>query len=393
MITFDEARARLALLARPLGVERVALEEACDRVLASPVIAPRASPAADLAAMDGIAVRDADAVQGARLAIVEEIFAGAPPVATIGPGQCARIFTGAAMPAGADRVVVQEIVRREGDIAILTEAPGPARHVRAAGCDFAAGSPVVEAGAPLTPGALVAAAAADRASVDVWRRPRLSILCTGDELAAPGDAAVAGAIPESVSFGVAGLARAWGAEIVDRRRVRDDLSALTAAALAMLASSDVIVVCGGASVGERDHSRGVFASLGLETVFAKVAIKPGKPVWLGTMGDRIVVGLPGNPSAAMVTARLFLAPLLAGLGWRTPDVAWAWTSLPLAGSAPACGDREAFMLARRRPTGVEPADRQDSAGQAALASADLLVRRRPGTPAQSAPTLVDVLAF
>jgi len=394
VIGFDEACARVALLAKPLGAERINLDEAAGRVLAAPVIAPRACPAAATAAMDGYAVRAPDAVDGARLVIVEDVFAGATPRAAIQPGQCARIFTGAAMPSGADRVVIQEIVRREGDTAILTEAPGAARHVRAAGSDFAAGDVLIEAGVTVTSGAMVAAAAADQASVQVWRRPRLSILCTGDELAAPGMAGrTAGAVPESVSYGVTALAAGWGADIVSRRRVRDDPAALSAAAEAALAEAEVIVVCGGASVGARDHSRGVFEGLGMETIFAKVAIKPGKPVWMGRIRDRIVVGLPGNPSAAMVTARLFLAPLLAGMTGRPPALAWAWTALPLAEALQAGGDREAFLLGHRCSMGVEPAGRQDSAGQGALARADLLVRRRPGTPSLGPRALVDVLAF
>ena len=394
MIGFDEACVSVTALARPLGVERVLLDEAAERVLAAPVIAPRASPARDTAAMDGYALRQEDAVADRRLAVVEEIFAGGRPRATIRPGECARIFTGAPMPDGADRVVVQEIVLREGDTAVLNETPGAARHVRAAGSDFAAGQVLIEAGRTVTSGAMVAAAAADQTTVEVWRRARLSILCTGDELAPPGLAALtAGAIPESVSYGVAALGRSWGAEVVSRRRLKDDPDDIAEAARAALAESDVVVVCGGASVGARDHSRGVFDRIGMETVFAKVAIRPGKPVWMGRLGNRIVVGLPGNPSAAMVTARLFLAPLLAGLTGRSAALAWAWTARPLAEAVEAAGDRETFLLGRESGAGVETVGRQDSAGQAALARADLLVRRRPGAPRLDPGALVDVLAF
>jgi len=396
MIGFDEACRRAAAIAKPLGVERVALGLACDRILAAPVVARRTAPEAAVSAMDGYAVRDADLGQGeTRLRIIGESFAGsAPGGEPLVAGACVHIFTGAPMPPGADRVVMQESVRRDGDAVLLAEPPSAARHVRAAGSDFALGEVLLDAGTRLTPQALVAAAAADLDTVEVYMRPRVSVLSTGDELAEPGAAdRRPGAIPESVSFGVAALARAWGAEVVGRQRFGDDLPSLPQAAGVALEEAQVVVVTGGASVGERDYSKAMFQALGLRFDFEKVAIKPGKPVWLGRVGERIVVGLPGNPSAAMVTARLFLAPLLAGRGGRRPEDALAWRTAPLAAPLEACGERECFHRARSALDGVRPVGNQDSSAQKDLAMADLLIRRRPEARALATGDLVEILDF
>jgi molybdopterin molybdotransferase len=298
MISFDEACALVAREAAPLGVEPVPLARAAGRICANPVIARSAAPAVATSAMDGYAVRDADLPGSPRLLeVVGEVFAGQAGFSgELAPGRCVRIFTGAPLPIGADRVVMQENVRREGARIELADALGPNRHVRGVGSDFAQGEHLVPRGARLTPQALVAAAAADQATIEVYQRPRLAILSTGDELVEPGAAAkIPGAIPDSVSVGVAALAEQWGAEVVEQRRVRDDLAMLRAAARSALGGADLVVVTGGASVGEKDFARAMFEPLGLELLFAKVAIKPGKPVWLGRVGRKFVVGLPGNP--------------------------------------------------------------------------------------------------
>lgn len=396
MIDFEEACRRVAAVATPVGTEATVLDMASDRILASPVIARRSAPAVEVSAMDGYAVRDADlGMVPTRLRIVGELFAGSTPTeAPLAVGGCVRIFTGAPMPPGADRVVMQEAGRRDGQTVLLAERPPQARHVRAAGSDFASGEVLLDAGTRLTPMALVAAAAADVETVQTYIRPRVAILCTGDELVAPGRAADApGTIPESVSFGVAAMIRAWGGEVVGRLRLPDDLPTLVRAAGVTLDDAHLVVVTGGASVGERDFSKTMFQTLGLRLEFEKVAIKPGKPVWLGCVGDRIVVGLPGNPSAAMVTARLFLAPLLAGMTGRQPDEALSWRTSPLLAPLAACGDRECFHRGRSGRDGVRPIGNQDSSAQKDLALADLLIRRRADARALSAGDLVEVLAF
>ncbi|WP_296599704.1 molybdopterin molybdotransferase MoeA [Phenylobacterium sp.] len=396
VIAFDEACRRVAAVAAPVGVERTSLEAAADRVLAAPVVARRSAPEVEVSAMDGYAVRDADlGLAPTRLRVAGEAFAGSPPLTTpLALGDCVRIFTGAPMPPGADRVVIQEDVRRDGQTVWLAESPPSARHVRAAGSDFASGEVLLEAGTRLGPLTLVAAAAADVETVETYIRPRVAVLSTGDELVAPGRAANRpGAIPESVSFGVAALARAWGGEVVGRRRLRDDLPSLIREAGVALDDAHVVVVTGGASVGERDFSKAMFQALGLRLDFEKVAIKPGKPVWLGRVGERAVIGLPGNPSAAMVTARLFLAPLLAGMTGRRPEEALAWRMAPLAAPLGACGDRECFHRGRSAHDGVRPLGNQDSSAQKDLATADLLIRRRAGARRLEANDLVEILSF
>lgn len=389
MIGFDEALALVADVAKPLGAETVPLAGAKGRLLAAPVVARVDSPPADVSAMDGYAVREAD-LPG-RLAVIGESFPGGEAGA-MAAGQCVRIFTGAPVPEGADRVVIQEVVRREGGTAIIDEAPGPARHIRKRGSDFAQGDVLLDAGRLLDARALVAAAGADLASLEVRRRPRLVILGTGDELVEPGTAhETPGAIPESVSLGVAALAEDWGGEIVARRLLKDDLPAMARAAAEALAAADLVVVTGGASVGEKDYAKAMFAPSGLDLVFAKVAIKPGKPVWLGRAGTKLVIGLPGNPTSAMVTARLLLAPLIAGLGGRDPGL--DWRRAPLAEAIGPCGDRETFLRAAWEGGAVRALANQDSGAQRTLAAADVLIRRRPGAPAAQAGDTVEILDF
>lgn len=393
MITFDEALALVIEVARPLGSETVPLAQAAGRVLAQPQRARSDAPLSAVSTMDGYAVREADVASGpTRLSIVGRSYPGKPFPGRIGEGECARVFTGAALPQGADRVVIQEEVRCEGDVAVLDGAAKGARYVRAGGSDFKAGETVVEAGARLTPLALVGAAAADVAEVEAYVRPRVAILTNGDELAAPGEASEReGAVPDSVSIGLCAFVGAWGGEAVQTFRVKDDAEALTGAAEAALEAADVVVIAGGASVGERDLAKAAFEPSGLELVFSKVAIRPGKPVWLGRAKGRLVLGLPGNPTSALVTARLFLAPLLAGLGGADAQQAVRWEEARLSADLEATGERETFYRARRLDGGVSVLPNQDSGAQKTLALTDVLIRRFVRAPAAKAGETVLVL--
>jgi molybdopterin molybdotransferase len=345
--------------------------------------------------MDGYALRDADLARlPARLQIVGDAFAGHGYDGPIAPGCCARIFTGAPVPEGADRVVIQEQARRDGGFVIFADAPGAVRHIRQRGSDFRAGEMLLCPGRQIDPRALVVAAAADCDRLEVWRQPRLALVSTGDELVDPGTArSRPGKIPESIAPGVAALARLWGAEPCSRRRLADDLPAMQEAAPDLLQEADLVIVTGGASVGERDFAKAMFEPTGLELIFSKVAIKPGKPVWLGRAGGRLVLGLPGNPTSALVTARLFLAPLLAGLTGREPGSALQWRKAALAAPLPASGDREGFVRATETPGGARPLENQDSGAQKSLRDADLLVRRAAGAPAIAAGEEVEVIDF
>ena len=395
MISFDEAVAIICSLRGGLGKETVGLGDAHHRVLAEPVIARVHSPPTDVSAMDGYAVRDHDVAQlPARLPVAGQSFAGAGYDTELAEGTTVRIFTGAPVPAGADRVIIQEIVNRDGNIAIFANAPGQARHIRPRSSDFAAGTPLIEPGTRLGYRHLVAAAGADLSDLTVWRRPRVIILGTGDELAEPGTSAdTPGTIPESVSFGVAALATDWGGQVLAKRRLRDDLPAMKVAATEAVTKGDLVVVTGGASVGERDFAKTMFEDVGLHLLFEKVAIKPGKPVWLGQAGSTYIMGLPGNPTSALVTARLLMAPLLAGLSGMDPESALAWITIPVTSPLPSCGDRETFVRARFEDKGVVPASNQDSSAQHTLAESDALIRRLPGGPEANAGDEVQALNF
>lgn len=395
MISFDQAVTIVSEAAQPLGRERVPISEAHRRVLAEAVIARVNSPPSDVSAMDGYAVREEDLRHlPARLNVIGESFAGAGFIGRTEPGSSVRIFTGAPVPTDADRVVVQEVVRREGDVAVIDDLPGPARHIRGLGSDFREGAVLVESGTRLGYRELVAAAGGDLAELTVWRRPTAVILGTGDELAEPGSAASRpGAIPESVSFGVAALAGDWGAAVKNRVHLPDDLNTMTKVAASSLEQADLVVVTGGASVGEKDFAKAMFEAHGLDLLFSKVAIKPGKPVWLGRAGEKLVMGLPGNPTSALVTARLLLAPLLAGLSGLDPQAALRWRKIPLLSPLPESGDRETFVRAREFQDGAEPATNQDSSAQKTLVEAGLLIRRRAGAMPAKAGDMMAVLDF
>ena len=393
MISFNQAIEIIRAAARLLGSETVAIERAAWRVLASPVIGAIDSPRADVSAMDGYAVRSADLTEfPARLTIVGESFPAAGWQETLEPGSCIRIFTGAPIPRGADRIVIQEQVQRENRVAIIEADPGPATWVRPRGRDFRAGDTILSAGRLLDPAALVAAAGADCAFLDVAMRPRLALLSNGDELVPPGRARHSAlAVPDSVSVGLGALADKWGATVSGCARVGDELAALTAAAREMAQAADVVIVTGGASVGERDLAKAMFEPLGLELLFSRLAIRPGKPAWFGRIGERLVLGLPGNPTSALVTARLLLAPLLSMMQDRPAEAALGWEPARLVSPLPACDARETFHRARLCAGAVSLLGFQESHAQKALADADVLVRQPANSLPMPAGEIVDVL--
>lgn len=389
LISLDQAWAIIADAVGPLPCEPISLSDAAGRMLAAPVTAAFDSPRSAVSTMDGYAVGDGDA---AELRLVGTSAAGARFDGAVGAGEAVRIFTGAALPDGASRVVMQENVTANGD-RITINATSAATFVRQRASDFAAGDEVVSAGSLLTPGALVAAAGAGASSVQVTRRPRVLTIATGDELvpvAAPLDPEH---IPDSLAPGLTALIAAMGAQMLGHQLIGDDLPALEVAAASAVSHCDLVVVTGGASVGARDHAKAMFAPLGMELLFSKVAIKPGKPVWLGRVGETLVMGLPGNPSSAMVTARLLLTPLVARLLGQHDPAPIDWLTLPLGAPLPATDDRETFIRATLGPAGLIPLANQDSGGQRALGQARWLIR----CPARQGPldsgTIVQALSF
>lgn len=392
MISYEEALALVINEAQPLGAEAVSLADAHRRILAAPVISCVSSPPADVSAMDGYAVRDADLAETHTFRLMGASYPGTGFAGTVGQGEAVRIFTGAPVPDGADRVLVQEIITRDGDDVHVTGSWSKARHIRVAGNDFKTGDMLLATGCPLNARSIVAAAGGDIARLNVWRRPTVAIIGTGDELVEPGSAAdTPGHIPDSLSFAIAAFAEEYGAVPVSRQRCGDDPDKMQAVAAQSVAQADVVVITGGASVGEKDFSKGAFAALGAEMIFSKVAIKPGKPVWLARVGDKLVLGLPGNPTSALVTARLFLAPLLAGLGGGDLASVTRWQSLIAGQDMSAGGDRETFVRGIMSDGKIWELGNQDSGAQHALAQAGVLIRRVIDAPAVAAGDTVEIM--
>ena len=394
MISYDEALARLIGAVQSLPGEAIGLDAAGGRTLAKRVVAAIDAPRADVSAMDGYAVRMTEARAGDWLNLVGEAAAGAPFGGDMSSGEAVRIFTGAYVPTGADCVVMQEYAEREGDRVRFREGFGPARHIRKRAGDFAKGATLLEVGQRLTPRAMVALAGADIAGIEVTRRAKVAVIATGDELEQPGSAHLSPhGLPESGSYGVGALAMSCGATLAERMRGRDDLDVLSGLARRALDIADCVVVIGGASVGDHDLARPMFAGIGLHEHFARIAIKPGKPVWFGMCGGKPVLGLPGNPTSAMVTARLFLVPLLAAMqGGNGADEVRFMPQI-LAADLPPNGSREAFVRARATEEGLLPADNQESGAQAPLASSDWLIRRPANYGPCSAGEVVRAIRF
>ena len=318
MLEIEEARRLVREAASPLPVEAVELSAALGRVLGEDVVAGEAVPAFDGSAMDGFAVRAQDVAGAgpaapARLAVVDESRAGSPAAAALGPGQAIAISTGAMLPAGADAVIRLEDTRCEdGAVEVLLAAPR-GQSVRRAGEDVRAGQTVLARGTPLGPAQLGVLATLGAAHARCARRPRVSLLVSGDELLAVGQPARAGAVRDANSLTIAALARGAGAEVAKADTVGDDAEETVAALARATAGVDVAVVCGGVSVGAHDHVRPSLQALGAHTIFWGLALRPGHPTWFGTLGPTLVFGLPGNPVSAMVTFVLLVAPALRAM--------------------------------------------------------------------------------
>jgi molybdopterin molybdotransferase len=317
LITIAEARDLVHRAVTPLGSETVAIDDALGRVLAEDVLATGDVPPFACSAMDGYAVIDGPA--GRTLTVVGESRAGTPSDHTLAGDEAIRISTGAALPPGATAVIPQEEITLEGD-AVQTQAPvSPGQHIRGPGEDIRDGTTVLSAGTPLGPVELGAAVAAGVGTVIVARRPRVSVLCTGDELRAPGEPLGPGEIHNSNAPMLTGVAAHAGAVVTPAERLPDDAAATRAGIGRALDTSDVVIITGGVSVGPHDHVKPALTALDVREVFWSVALQPGKPTWFGTLPDgTLVFGLPGNPVSAVVTFSLFVAPALARLQGAPP---------------------------------------------------------------------------
>lgn len=394
MATVDQA---LGLLAehgarRRPGTETAPLSRAQGRRLAEPVRARLSQPPAAVSAMDGYAVRHADAAAGTALKLIGESRAGSPYEGQIGALEAVRIFTGAVVPAGADHILIQEEAGRDGqNVTVLAVQPAPA-NIRRAGRDFSEGDVLIPAGQIITEGAISLAASGNAPQLVLACAPRIGVLATGDELIAPGETPAPGQVVNSIQPALLALLSRWGAVGVDlgvsRDREEEVIEHISAAC-------DVIVSIGGASVGDYDVVRSAFAARGFDPVFEKVAVKPGKPTWFSAGPAALALGLPGNPAAAMVTAHLFLRPLIMALTGGPADnspLARAHTHTAL----PASGAREEYLRAVLSigpdgRAGIRAADDQDSSLLSPFLTANALIRRPVHAPGASPGELVDFI--
>jgi molybdopterin molybdotransferase len=389
LLSLAEAQARALALARPLPRCDAPLLEAAGRWLVASVTARVDHPFADLSAMDGYAIQFDDLPGPWR--VVGDIPAGTLSARAIAGGEAMRIFTGAALPPGADTILIQEDASRDGSILRLT-GDGPARrgqYVRARGGGFRAGEIVLQGGAQLTPARIGLAALAGHATLPVRARPRIALLSTGDELAQPGAAPRAGQIRDANGPMLEAYVSRRTANIGTFRAIPDQPDALRAAIREAASASDILVLTGGASVGDHDLVRAALEAEGAAIDFWRVAMKPGKPVMAGRLGDTVVLGLPGNPVSAFVTAFLFVQPLIAALGGAADPLPKP-VRLPLAASVPANGARLEFLRATLEDGAVRPLAGQESHDLSVLAAADALILREPHAPPADAGTFADV---
>ncbi|MBB4064852.1 molybdopterin molybdotransferase MoeA [Gellertiella hungarica] len=387
LLSVATALSRLLEKASPLpGQEDVPLDAAVGRVLAADVAARLTQPPFDSSAMDGYALRAADiATVGAELSVIGESAAGHGFAGSVGPGETVRIFTGAPVPDGADTVMLQEDAEvLEGGRIRSTFVTPQGRHIRPKGQDFMLDEVVLEAGRAVDFATLLVAAGMNHATLPVWRKPIVAIIATGDELALPGSAPGPNQIIASSTYAVAALARQSGAEVIDLGIVPDSTEAIGAAvADARSRKADVLITLGGASVGDHDLVQSVLTGAGMQLDFWKIAMRPGKPLMVGSLDEMHVLGLPGNPVSSMVCALLFMEPLIRKLAHLPPARREA-TAITVA-ALPANDHRQDFVRARlyRETSGklsVESFGKQDSSLMKQFSQADCLIVRPPHAP-------------
>lgn len=387
MITVEHALDHLFALVQPLPTETIPLREANGRVLAADAVAQRDQPPFAASAMDGYAV--IDAAPGDILEVIGASAAGHGFDGAVGPGQAVRIFTGAPVPQNAQRVIIQEDVIAHGTQITLRDGLDTKTYIRPAGNDFAKGDRLT-APRRLGPNDIALLASMNVAQVQVTRRPRVALIATGDELVMPGDAPGPDQIIASNSFGLHAQLGALGADVRLLPIARDTPEALRSV-LDLAKGADLIVTIGGASVGDHDLVAPVTEAMGMQRAFYKVAMRPGKPLMAGRLGDAMMIGLPGNPVSAMVCGHVFVAPVvraMLGLGHSTSPRRRA----PLAAPIGPNGPREHYMRARIDDHGrLHVFDRQDSALLSVLSQANALAIRAPADPARAVGDVLDYI--
>lgn len=382
LLSLEEAQERLLALASPSQIETVPVETALGRYLAVPINALRTQPAHPLSAMDGWAVRQSD--MPGPWKVIGESAAGHPAPIAPGPGEAIRISTGAILPEGADMVLVQEDCAFDGEaLTFHGDPPRPlGRHVRPRGLDFEDGNPVLAAGAKVTPAALALAISSGHAALPVFRKPKIVVIDSGDELVKAGEPLTEGQIPASNGPMLCAMLAQLPCEVALAGPVADDLDTIIAT-LDSAMDADLILTSGGASVGDHDLMRPALEKVGADIGFWRVAMKPGKPIMVGQRGKQTIIGLPGNPVSSFVTALLFALPFVrAMLGASAPRPAYLVARV--LSDLPPTGKRAEFLRALQKGDDVEVIAIQDSGALLPLASADALIYRPPFSEAASA---------
>ena len=393
----SDALAAVLSAAEPLPEEMVALDQAFHRVLARDVAARRTQPPQAMSAMDGYAIRAADAAKiDAQLTVIGEVAAGRPFAGTVGAGEAVRIFTGGVVPDGADAVVIQEDTAADGNRVTIKEAAIRGRHIRPAGIDFHEGDVLLRQGTRLTDRGLALAAGMNHPQLPVRRRPTVAILATGDELVMPGTTPGHGQIVYSNGYALHALARSEGADTIDLGVAADTLEATTAGIRrARESGADILITTGGASVGDHDLVQQALRDEGTSMAFWKIAMRPGKPMMQGRLGPMRVIGLPGNPVSSYVCGFLFMVPLIRALSGHSM-VHHRRERAVLGRDVGANDQREDYLRARLdvRDDGTLialPVNHQDSSLLANLAAAQALLVRPPFAPKAEAGAPCEVL--
>ncbi len=397
MVGVEEARARMRACVPALCCEPVALAAALGRTLGETLSAERDQPPFRSSAMDGYALRAADLASragGAGFRVVGQSAAGKPYVGAIAAGEAVRIFTGAPVPQGADWVVPQERTRLEGAALLVDDQLQRSANIRAVATDFRSGERLITAGTRLNARHVALIAAAGVPAVNASRIPRVGLLATGTEILAPGAAAGPYQIYDSVTFGLAAMIEGWGGNALRRGAAADEDDAVARAAAQGLDDADLLVIAGGASVGDYDVVKRALARLGLEILVSQVAVRPGKPTWFGTLNGKPILGLPGNPAAAFVCACLFLQPLLDSLLGRSAPR--QYVAAVLDGVVGESGANESYLRASASVAAagrlmVRPFDNQDTSLVSVFAAANALIRRPAGAPRAAHGATVEAL--